>query len=106
MFRSHVLMHQEIKIALHSPWYHYNYRWPSGAQVEIGLSQNVHEMKLMILVVFMCQRTEETTAFVWYIDTNIWGNFCLLPQAVTRYSVGDITEGVSNNLTKKAETSS
>ena len=26
--------HQEVKIALHSLWYHHTYRWPSGAQVE------------------------------------------------------------------------
>ena len=28
--------HQEVKIALHSLWYHHIYRWPSGAQVERG----------------------------------------------------------------------
>ena len=35
--------HQEVKIALHSHWYHHTYRWPSGAQVERGpvLSQPV-----------------------------------------------------------------
>ena len=26
--------HQEVKIVLHSIWYHHNCRWPSGAQVE------------------------------------------------------------------------
>jgi len=31
--------HQEVKIALHSLWYHHTYRWPSRAQVERGLSQ-------------------------------------------------------------------
>ena len=25
--------HQEVKIALHSLWYHHTCRWPSGAQV-------------------------------------------------------------------------
>jgi len=38
--------HQEVKIALHSLWYHHTYRWPSGAQVERGLnvlSQPVHQ---------------------------------------------------------------
>jgi len=29
--------HQEVKIALHSLWYHHTYRWLSGAQVERGL---------------------------------------------------------------------
>ena len=33
--------HQEVKIALHSNWYHHSYRWPSRARVE--LSQPVHE---------------------------------------------------------------
>ena len=36
--------HQEVKIALHSLWYHHTYRWPSRAQVERGVhSQPVHE---------------------------------------------------------------
>ena len=41
--------HQEVKIALHSLWYHHTYRWPSRAQVERGLdgmhvlSQPVHQ---------------------------------------------------------------
>jgi len=28
---------EEVKIALHSLWYHHTYRWPSRAQVESGL---------------------------------------------------------------------
>ena len=28
--------HQEVKIALHSLWYHHTYRWPSDARVERG----------------------------------------------------------------------
>ena len=35
--------HQEVKIALHSLWYHHTYRWPSRAQVESGHTQLVHE---------------------------------------------------------------
>jgi len=37
--------HQEIKIALHSLWYHHTYRWPSHALVERGMviSQPVHQ---------------------------------------------------------------
>ena len=27
--------HQEVKIALHSLWYHHTYRWPSGAREKI-----------------------------------------------------------------------
>ena len=36
--------HQEVKIALHSLWYHHTYRWPSRAQVERGpvLAQPAH----------------------------------------------------------------
>ena len=33
--------HQEVKIALHSLWYHHTYRWQSGAQV---LSQPVYRL--------------------------------------------------------------
>jgi len=29
--------HQEVKIALHSLWYHHTYRWQSRARVERGL---------------------------------------------------------------------
>jgi len=36
MFRARA-HHQEVKIALHSLWYHHTYRWPSRAQVERGL---------------------------------------------------------------------
>ena len=35
--------HQEVKVTLHILWYHHTYRWPSGAQVERGLFQPVHE---------------------------------------------------------------
>jgi len=34
--------HQEVKIALHSLWYHQTYRWQSGAQVEIGLQSSLN----------------------------------------------------------------
>jgi len=34
--------HQEVKIALHSLWYHQTYRWPSGAQVEGGLQSSLN----------------------------------------------------------------
>jgi len=33
--------HQEVKIGLHSLWYHHAYRWPSHVQVERGLSRPV-----------------------------------------------------------------
>ena len=32
---------QEVKIVLYSLWYHDTYRWPSRAQVEIGLNKKV-----------------------------------------------------------------
>ena len=34
--------HQEVKIALHSLWYHHTCRLPSRAQVEKGLSYDEH----------------------------------------------------------------
>jgi len=34
---------QEVKIALHSLWYHHTYRWLSGARVETVLSLPVHQ---------------------------------------------------------------
>jgi len=38
MFRALCAHHQEVKIVLYSIWYHYNCRWPSGAQVERGIT--------------------------------------------------------------------
>ena len=36
--------HQEVRIALHSLWYHYTYRWPYRPRVEGAvLSQPVHQ---------------------------------------------------------------
>jgi len=35
--------HREVKIALHSLWYHHTYSWSSRVQVERVLSQPVHE---------------------------------------------------------------
>jgi hypothetical protein len=32
MFRALCAHHQEVKIALHSLWYHHTYRWPSRAR--------------------------------------------------------------------------
>jgi len=38
MFRAHrCAHHQEVKTVSHSIWYHHTCRWPSRAQVEIGL---------------------------------------------------------------------
>jgi len=31
MFRALCVHHQEVKIVLHSIWYHHTCRWPSGA---------------------------------------------------------------------------
>ena len=42
MFRALRAHLQEVKIVLYSVWYHHTCRWPSGAQVERGLSQTVH----------------------------------------------------------------
>jgi len=38
MFRALCAHQQEIKIVLYCIWYHHTCRWPSGAQVESGLS--------------------------------------------------------------------
>jgi len=53
-----IAQHQEVKIALHSLWYHHIYRWPSRAQVERGLSQPVHEMTTCfdLLMMSTCAR--------------------------------------------------
>jgi len=37
-------LHQKVKIALHSLWYHHTYRWPCCAQVERGLSPDDEHM--------------------------------------------------------------
>ena len=38
MFRALCAHHQEVKIVLYSIWHHHTCRWPSGAQVERGLT--------------------------------------------------------------------
>jgi len=38
MFRAPFVHHHEFKFVLYSIWYHYTCSWPSGAQVERGLS--------------------------------------------------------------------
>jgi len=59
--------HQEVKIALHSLWYHYTYRWPSRAQVETGLNQSslkpVHEM-----ATYRCDDTRGCVVQFWSPD--------------------------------------
>ena len=42
MFRALCAHCQEVKNVLYSLWYQHTCRWPSGAQVERGLSQPVH----------------------------------------------------------------
>ena len=39
--------HQEVKIALHSLWYHHTYRWPSRARVD-------RTSKFVFVVVVLC----------------------------------------------------
>ena len=60
--------HQEVKIALHSLWYHHTYRWPSLAQVERGLSQPVHET-----ATYRCDDTRGCVMQFWPPDD---GHFC------------------------------
>ena len=49
---------QEAKIVLYSLWYHYTYRWPSGAQVERGLA--VHGT-----VTYKCDDTRDCIVQFW-----------------------------------------
>ena len=41
MFRALCAHHQEVKIVLHSIWYHHTCRCPSGALVERGLQSSL-----------------------------------------------------------------
>ena len=51
--------HQEVKIALHSLWYHHTYRWPSRAQVE----RAVHET-----ATYRCDDTRGCVTQFWPPD--------------------------------------
>ena len=53
--------HQEVKIALHSLWYHHTYRWPSCAQV--ALSHPVHET-----ATYRCDDTRGCVMQFWPAD--------------------------------------
>ena len=73
--------HQEVKIALHSLWYHHTCRWPSRAQVEGGL-QSMHYITLYRgcwrneslfwgFCIFCCVRT-----FRWQISSSDTWQHC------------------------------
>jgi len=55
--------HQEVKIALHSLWYHHTYTWPSCAQVERVLSQPVHKT-----AIYRCDDTRGCVTQFWPPD--------------------------------------
>ena len=46
MFRAPCAHRQEVRIVLYSLWYYHTYRWPSRAQVEIGLHSSLTFLKL------------------------------------------------------------
>ena len=46
--------HQEVKIALYGLWYLHTYRWPSGAQIERGLSHHMHRTATYMCDVTRC----------------------------------------------------
>jgi len=41
MFRALCAHHQEVKVVLHSIWYHHTCRWPSHAQVRADFALNL-----------------------------------------------------------------
>jgi len=49
MFRAHA-HHQEVKIALHSLWYHHTYKWLSRARVERGQMYGQQNIKIGVNV--------------------------------------------------------
>jgi len=51
MFLALCAHHQEVKIVLYSIWYPHTYRWPSGTQVERGLSTCVPDGHLQSVMI-------------------------------------------------------
>ena len=50
--------HHQVKIAIHSLWYHQAYRWPSGAWVERGLvGMNAFQPVLSQPATYWCDDT-------------------------------------------------
>jgi len=60
--------HQEVKIALHSFWYHHTYRWPSRAQVERGLVEPVFSQPVHETATCRCDDTRSCVMKFWPPD--------------------------------------
>ena len=56
--------HQEVKIALHSLWYHHTYRWPSRARVERGPGHETATCR--------CDDTRGCVMQFWPDDEHMW----------------------------------
>jgi len=89
--------HQEVKIALHSLWYHHTYWWPSRAQVERGLqhmcSKHAEAWNKLIVKQKFC-------ASIWLI-TEI--NVILFFYVIKFIDVLCFTFSFSNNYRKRTD---
>jgi len=57
MFRTKFAHHQEVKIVLYNIWYRHTCRWPSGAQVERGLSSLLLSQPVHRTATYRCDDT-------------------------------------------------
>jgi len=61
--------HLEVKIALHSLWYHHTYRWPSRAQE--------HETATKILCILLVNYRDKYTEMHGQQNVKIYNSFVL-----------------------------
>ena len=67
MFGALCAHHEEIKFVLYSIWCHQNYRWPSGADVEMGLCTGRLSTGVMLPDAVFMQGDKFCDYFCWVI---------------------------------------
>ena len=90
--------HQEVKIALHSLWYHHTYRWPSRARLESFISvfnqlhaQNLFHNKFYFMPLHVsstCAHHQEVKIALhslWYHHTYRWPYVQILCIKLVKY---------------------
>jgi len=55
--------HQEVKIALHSLWYHHTYRWPSRAPVH-EMATGTHGQQNVKIILKYCTENKCRPMFI------------------------------------------
>ena len=60
--------HQEVKIALHSLWYHHTYRWPSRAPVHETATYRCDDMMILRCTVSKTSKVLKLLQIAFFLD--------------------------------------